>query len=314
MPKLTVASMFAGIGGICSGFRQNDYEILWANEINPNACKTYRHNFGGSYLVESDIRVIDPFSVPDIDVLTAGFPCQSFSLGGAQRGFDDQRGILFFEVAKVIDAKRPKVIFLENVQNLIEHDSGKTFQVIYSTLVQFGYFIRYKVMPSNKFGNVPQPRKRIYIVAFRDLSVCNRFSFPEELPLTQNIFNIVNKHEQKPEIYYYVKGDTLFNAVVSSVTDSNYIYRIFNGKITKLRNGLSPTLTASMCSVNNAAVVKDDFGIRRLTLRECLDIQAFPKEYYFPNSISLSDAYKQIGNSVTVSVIRRVAKCIRAAI
>lgn len=309
-----VASMFAGIGGICLGFKQCGCNIIWANERDAAACKTYRHNFGDKYLVEGDVRDIDTKSIPQVDILAAGFPCQSFSIGGAQRGFSDRRGALFFEVARVIDVKRPPVVFLENVENLVEHDNGKTFLVIYTTLVQFGYYLRYKIMPSNKYGNVPQPRKRIYIVAFRDLNKCNCFSFPDELPLTQTIFDIIDVHEQKPDIYYYSNDNTFSGLVRKCVTDSKYIYRVFNGQITKLRNQLSPTLTASMSTPENAGVVRDDYGVRRLTLRECLSIQGFPKEYYFPNTVALSDAYKQIGNSVTVPVVKRIAEQIRTVI
>jgi len=161
MSKLKVGSMFAGIGGICLCFKQAEFEMVWVNEINSAACKTYRHNFGNDWLIEGDIRKIAPQDIPDIDVLTAGFPCQSFSVAGAQKGFNDPRGNLFFEIARIIDVKRPRVVFLENVSNLIEHDSGRTFLVIYNSLVQFGYAIRYKVLNAHEYGNLPQPRSRI---------------------------------------------------------------------------------------------------------------------------------------------------------
>ena len=165
MSNLKVGSMFAGIGGICIGFRQAGFDIVWANEIDSAACKTYRYNLGDSWLRFGDIRKIVPQDIPDMDVLTAGFPCQSFSIAGAQRGFDDPRGNLFFGIAKVIDIKRPKAIFLENVSNLLEHDNGRTFLVIYNSLVQFGYVVHYRVMEANLYGNLPQTRSRIFIIA-----------------------------------------------------------------------------------------------------------------------------------------------------
>ena len=134
MDSLRVISMFAGIGGICLGFKQAGFDIVWANELNFAACKTYRHNFGVNYIVEGDIRKIDADKIPDFDILIAGFPCQSFSIGGKQKGFDDNRGILFFEITRVISVKNPQVVFLENVENLMEHDRGRTFLVIYNTL------------------------------------------------------------------------------------------------------------------------------------------------------------------------------------
>ena len=127
--KYRVASLFAGIGGICLGFKQAGFDIVWANEIDAAACKTYRYNFGSEYLVEQDIRSVKADNIEDFDVLAGGFPCQPFSIAGRQRGFDDRRGNLFFEITRIVDCKRPKIVFLENVPNLMEHDDGKTFLV-----------------------------------------------------------------------------------------------------------------------------------------------------------------------------------------
>jgi len=309
MTNLTVASMFAGIGGICSGFKQAGFEIVWANELDKAACRTYRYNFGDDYLIEGDIKVIDAKDIPDFDVLTAGFPCQSFSIGGRQKGFKDNRGVLFFEVARIINAKRPKVIFLENVENLVEHDEGKTFLVIYNVLAQYGYSVRYRIMPTNEYGGVPQARKRIYIVAFGDFENCDRFLFPETMHLEYKIADIVKYNEKKNEVYYYNPNTPLYEKIDKFIGNSKRLFRMYNGNIRNLRNpDLCSTLTASMHTIHNAIVLRDDFGIRRLTLRESLDFQGFPSDYYFPNTISIEDAYRQIGNSVSVPVIRRVAE------
>ena len=309
MNKPKVASMFAGIGGICLGFKQVECEIVWANEINPASCNTYRHNFGDKYLIESDIKFVKPADIPNFDILTAGFPCQSFSIGGTQRGFNDTRGTLFFEVGRIIEATRPKIVFLENVENLMEHDNGKTFLVIYNTLAQFGYGIRYKVMPSNEYGNLPQNRKRIYIVAFRDYIDCDAFSYPESIRLTQGIFDIINIHERKQEVYYYQPNTDLYKQLNLFIGSKNTIFRIYNGHIRNIKVAdVCPTITASMNTPDNAVVLRDDYGIRRLTIRECLDLQGFPNEFYFPKTITIKDAYTQIGNSVSVPVIRRIAE------
>ena len=147
MPK--VCSLFSGIGGIDLGFKQGGFDIVWANEFDSAACRTYRHNFGDVYLVEADVRNVSATDIPDFDVLTAGFPCQPFSIAGRQKGFEDKRGNLFFEITRIVDAKRPKIIFLENVPNLMEHDEGRTFLVIFNSLAQFGYSVYYKVMAAN---------------------------------------------------------------------------------------------------------------------------------------------------------------------
>lgn len=304
-------SLFAGIGGICMGFKQAGFQIVWANEKDPAACRTYRYNFGNDYLVEGDIRKIDKSSIPSADILIAGFPCQSFSVGGKAKGFSDPRGQLFFEVINVASVLKPPVIFLENVENLMDHDEGHTFQVIYTSLVELGYIVRYCPMATHEYAGIPQTRRRIYIVAFLEYNQNAAFHFPEPIPLKTTVMRWINPHEQCPAVYYY-NGDTEFDQYIrSNVTDTRYLYRVFNGTVRKLTNGKCPTLTASMCSPRNAAVLRDDYGVRRLTLRECLRFQGFPEEFYFPNSITLADAYRQIGNSVSVPVVRRIAEEIR---
>ena len=138
---MTVGSLFSGIGGIDLAFSQAGFKISWAIENNHASCETYRANFNYVSLIEQDIREVDTASLPRVDVIVAGFPCQAFSVGGKQQGFRDDRGNLFFEVVRFVQRHMPKYIFLENVANLIRHDNGRTFQVIYSTLIEHGYYI-----------------------------------------------------------------------------------------------------------------------------------------------------------------------------
>ncbi len=178
MDKVKVGSLFSGIGGIDLGFEQAGFEIAWANDFDAAACKTYRNNFPSTILIEDDVRNINPCALSDIDVLVAGFPCQPFSVMGYRRGFNDPRGNLFFEIARFIDVKRPKVVFLENVKNLMEHDNGKTFLVIYNALAQFGYSVKYKVINATDV-NIPQKScPYFFIVAFRDIEDCDKFFIP----------------------------------------------------------------------------------------------------------------------------------------
>ena len=307
----TAVSLFAGIGGICLGFKQAGFQIIWANERDHLACDTYRHNFGSEYLIEGDVRRINAHNVPCADVLLAGFPCQSFSIGGAQRGFEDTRGTMFFEVIRIAQAVSPQIIFLENVENLMEHDGGKTFQVIYYSLAQLGYIVKYKAMPTQDYANIPQTRRRIYIVAFKDVLQCNAFRFPDPVPLTRNIFDFIDPSIKQDGFYYFDESSEFGKRVAGCVTNKKLIYRLFNGSITRLNNGKCPTITASMNTTQNAAVLRDDFGVRRLTISECLAFQGFPNDYSFPANISWQSAIKQIGNSVTVPVITRIAKQIR---
>mgnify|MGYP002539184613 CR=1 FL=1 len=306
----TVCSLFAGIGGIDIGFQQAGFDIIWANEYDSAACRTYRKNFGDSCLVEGDVRDISASSIPNFDVLTAGFPCQPFSIAGRQKGFEDKRGNLFFEITRIIDVKRPKVVFLENVPNLMEHDKGRTFLVIYSSLAQFGYTVYYRVMAANEYGNLPQIRKRIYLIAIHE-SITDSYRHPETIELSLKSSDIIHRHEKQNDIYYY-NGTELFSYFDSRMKDGSAIYRPTDTEVRWTKNQMCPTLTANMGTYpDRVPVVRADYGIRKLTLRECLDFQGFPKEYYFPNTITIDDAYKKVGNSVCIPVIRRIAEQIK---
>ncbi len=306
---MTVASLFAGIGGIELGFAQAGFQILWAIEKDHKCCLTYRHNHKEIPLIEADICNVDPHSLSTVDVIAAGFPCQPFSIAGRQRGFCDNRGNLFYEVIRFVQAIQPRVVFLENVQNLQEHDNGRTFITIHNALVESGYYIRYRVMRASEYGNVPQIRDRIYIVAFKDITDCDVFKFPDTIPLTVSIDNIINRHEEKNRVYYYQKNDLFFAKVREIVTDQSSIYRVYHESIKITQNHMCPTLTASMgMQRDQVPLVIDNYGIRKLTLRECLDFQGFPKDFYFPNTITIEDAYKQCGNTVCVPVVKRVAE------
>ena len=136
---MTVCSLFSGIGDIDLGFIQAGFQVVWANEFDKDAARTYKHNFCFQTLSEEDIRNVKTDNLPNFDVLVAGFPCQSFSILGKQRGFNDPRGQLFFEIARIVQVKRPQVIFLENIANLLEHDDGKPFLTVYNSLVPYGY-------------------------------------------------------------------------------------------------------------------------------------------------------------------------------
>ena len=308
MGGMRVASLFAGIGGICLGFKAAGAEIVWANELNAPACRTYRYNFGNEYLQESDVRKVDFHKTPGFDSLTAGFPCQPFSIAGKQEGFSDPRGNLFFEIGRLVDIRRPRIVFLENVANLVEHDGGRTFLVIYTTLVQLGYYVKYAVMRADQYGNIPQTRNRIYIAAFYDFADCQRFSFPEPVQLSTQISDIINRGEQKHEIYYYPADSEVCQKYGKSIQNDGYIYRLTDHGIVRVRDRMCPTLTANMGFYpNRVPIIRDQYGLRRLTLRECLDFQGFPDSFKFPASITIDDAYRQIGNSVCVPVINRIA-------
>ncbi|MBQ6265250.1 MAG: DNA (cytosine-5-)-methyltransferase [Clostridia bacterium] len=304
--------MFAGIGGIDIAFIDAGFDVVWANEMDSAACRTYRHNFDGSVLEEKDIKKINKLNIPVFDVLVAGFPCQPFSVAGKQQGFKHKSGDLFFQIIEVVKIVKPKVIFLENVANLIDHNEGKTFNTMFSSLAGMNYYIRYKNMSANEYGNIPQTRNRTYIVAFNNESACEHFNFPEPMKLTLGIFDVIDRFEKKKPIYYYNEDDNFYPNIKKQVTRSDSIYRVYNSQIHIAKSHTCPTLHAFMgTDLRTVPIVKDKYGYRRLTIQEYLDFQGFPKNYSFPAGTRINEAYKQIGNSVCVPVIKRIADQIK---
>lgn len=305
---MNVCSLFAGIGGIDLAFTQAGCRIIWANEIDSNACKTYRFNFPTNALVEGDIRGIEKSSIPDFDILTAGFPCQPFSICGNKKGFGDDRGNLFFQIIEVIDAKVPNIVFLENVANLVEHDQGRTFNIIHNELASRNYYIRYLIADACDYG-IPQHRTRTYIVAFKDKEQCDHFAFPEKTRLDKKVFDIIDKTERAESAFYLQEDTFQYKKMASAITDEKQIYRFSDYGIQASKDGISFTLKANMGTWRDRIpIVKDDFGIRKITPKECLSLMGFPENYRIPKSVTPSHAYKQIGNSVCVPLVYQIAR------
>ena len=163
-----VGSLFAGVGGVCQAFKNSNCNVVWANEIDKDACKTYRLNHVSTNLIEGDVKKLNGKNLSDIDILTAGFPCQPFSLAGHGRGFEDERGKLFFEVSRLLKELRPKAFFLENVKTIASHNNGETFKTIRNEIKRAGYSFIPFILNAAKYTDIPQGRERIYIVGFKD--------------------------------------------------------------------------------------------------------------------------------------------------
>lgn len=306
--KLKAISLFAGIGGICQGFMRAGVDIVFANDFDKYACITYRENFKHG-IVEGPIENIKSEDIPDADLVIFGFPCTSFSIAGYRKGFEDEKsGHLFFEAFRIIKAKKPKAFFLENVKNLVSHDGGNTFKVITESLESLGYHIKYKVMNSAEYGNVPQNRERIYVVGFLDEESCMQFEFPDKIDRTVDIKDITKPHEKKDDKYYY-ENSKYYPMLKESMTNRDTVYQLRRVYVRENKNNISPTLTANMgTGGHNVPLILDDFGIRKLTPKECLLLQGFPEDFKIPEKMSNGQLYKQAGNSVTVTVIERIAK------
>lgn len=307
---MKIGSLFAGIGGIDLGFEQAGYQIAWANEIDGDACKTYRYNFSDTMLIESDIKLVDFTKLAKVDVLTAGFPCQPFSVCGKQKGFEDNRGNLFFEIMRAADVLNPAVIFLENVANLVNHDNGRTFSIIHSELASRGYFVRYLIADACDYG-IPQHRTRTYIVAFKSLEKCRQFTFPEKRLLEKTITDVIDRTQKADSVYYLPQDSSYYRRLAEVISDFGQLYRFSDYGIQASKDGISFTLKANMGTwANRVPYIKDCYGIRRITPYECLALQGFPKTYRF-SDIPERSAYKQCGNSVVVPLIKEIAKRIK---
>jgi DNA (cytosine-5)-methyltransferase 1 len=304
---LRTIDLFAGVGGIRLGFEKAGFETVFSNDFEANCKYTYDMNFKSSKLVVEDIRKIDIDDLPEFDFLLGGFPCQAFSIAGYRQGFNDEknRGNLFFDIAKILEKRKPKGFLLENVKNLASHDGGRTFKIIQEKLIDLGYHIKYKVLNTMEYGNVPQNRERVYIIGFKDKKYIDKFEFPEKVKLTKKIADILEKNvEQK----YYYDGKPLFEKLKNDVKEEGKVYQWRRQYVRENKKGVSPTLTANMgTGGHNVPIIKDKKGIRKLTPRECASIQGFPQDYKLPK-LADSTLYKQFGNSVSVPVIEAIAK------
>ena len=307
--NVKIGSLFSGIGGIEKGFMDvHGFNVLWANEIDKKACATYKNNFTHK-LFEQDLKTLNPYNLPKIDILTGGFPCQAFSVAGYQKGFKDDRGNIFFEILRFLDALHPRIIFLENVKNLRNHDNGETFKVIKKELENRGYHIKYKVMNSCEYGNVPQNRERVYILGFKSKKYFETFTFPLPVKLTKSINDLIDN--EVDDIYYY-NNSKYYEKLKDEIKKTNTIYQFRRVYVRENKSKLCPTLTANMgTGGHNVPLVKDIKDIRKLTPRECARFQGFDDDFILDNNMTNSALYKQVGNSVTVPVISAIAQQIK---
>ncbi len=320
MKKLKCASFFAGVGGIDAGFEKTGaFETVYANEFDPYPAETMELNFPIKVDVR-DINDVEADEIPDFDVLLAGFPCQAFSIAGLRKGFDDEkgRGVLFFELLRIIKVKKPSIVFLENVKNLVSHDNGNTFRVILSELEKEGYHVKYSVLNAMEYGNVPQNRERIYIVGFKDVEQYKNFEFPHPVELTRKLDDIIDFDKKLDDKYYYTEGKykgDIYEKLVEAMDDDRAVYQWRRRYVRKNKSGVVPTLTANQGEGgHNVCLVKTKNGIRKMTPHECFNTQGFDKDFKLPPKQAESRLYKQAGNSVCVSVINRIAEKISEAI
>lgn len=304
--RYKVVSLFAGIGGFDIGFENAGFDVIWANDFDKYACQTYRANVSEN-IVCDDIRN-QLNNIPDHDILIGGFPCQPFSTLGKLKGFEDDRGTMFFYIKKIAQEHSTKILVLENVKNIKNHDNGKTFKRILTELDEIGYDCYYDVMNTADFG-IPQRRNRMYIVAFnRKFFKTKKFVFPEGQELKIKTQDILDK--KIDEKYFLTKK--ILPTILGQGTKGYVVKPTIDMPISK-------TLTATMAkmhrasqdnyftdNINSKNISDERSNIRKLTPNECRKLQGFPSDW--KQVVSDTQAYKQFGNAVTVDVAYNVAK------
>ena len=303
---MNVVSLFSGAGGLDLGFHQQGFNIVWANDFDKFAVKTYNENFPIPAVL-GDLNEIELDSIPLADVVIGGFPCQPFSMMGHEKGFEDARGTLFFRIVEIINSmiqrgRKPRVLVLENVRTLKTHDKGNTYRVIKNILEnELGYKVFTQILNTANHG-IPQTRNRTFIVCFANHEA--EFEFPEEEELQLTMQDLLEENvDQK-----YFLSDKIIPTILSEGTGG------YRAKA-EIDLPIARPLTATMHKMHRASqdnYVTDNGRIRRLTPREAARLQGFPEEFRIP--VSDTQAYRQFGNAVTVAVSNKVAEQVRVTL
>lgn len=304
----TFIDLFAGLGGFHIALESLGATCIYSNEWDKFARDVYSKNF--NTIPDNDITKVNEKNIPNHDILCAGFPCQAFSISGKQKGFEDVRGTLFFDVARIVKAKRPKLVFMENVKNFVNHNNGNTMMVIKNTMESLGYTFFYSILNAINYG-IPQNRERVYIVCFREDLGINDFIFPHGFQLNKYLRDFIEPEINIPP-YLYVERDDIKINLENNLHCSNKSIRL--GSINKGRQGeriYSINGSAITLSANGGGIFAKTGGYyingkyRRLTTRECARIMGYPDSYKICENDN--QAYKQFGNSVVIDVLQYIA-------
>ena len=307
--KGRMIDLFAGTGAFSHAFEKHGFSCVFANDMVKPSKDIFEENHSTDVFKLEDLNKIQVENIPKHDILCGGFPCQPFSIAGKQEGFNDERSNVFWKILEILKYHKPETIILENVKNLTSHDNGNTYKVILENLTQIGYHIKSQILDTSKITSVPQHRERIYIVGFLDKKKYDAFNFdfPETTP--KNITDMLET-DVDPK-YYYTSRLKVFPEVEKGVTkhvSTNTVYQFRRYYVRETKSRFCPTLTANMGGGgHNVPLIKDDKGIRKLTPRECFNLQGFPNSYKLPN-ISDTALYKLAGNAVSVPVVELIVQ------
>lgn len=307
LQNMRFIDLFAGLGGFRIALESLGAECVYSNEWDEPVQKVYKENFGD--IPEGDITKVDENTIPDHEILCAGFPCQAFSISGKQRGFEDSRGTLFFDVARIVKAKKPKIVFMENVKNFATHDEGRTLAVVKATMEELGYTFYQKVLNAVDYG-VPQKRERIYMVCFRNDLNIRDFVYPKPFKLERHVEDFLLDDEDMVKDLYVERADTYFNGNEDNEYSNKSIrLGIVNkggqGERIYSTKGIAITLSAyggGIFAKTGGYLINGK--TRKLHPRECARIMGYPDNYKICKSAN--QAYKQFGNSVVIDVLQLI--------
>lgn len=302
MNMLNTVSLFSGCGGLDLGFENAGCNVVWGVDFDKFAVQTYNANFD-TKIIQEDLNNVTPSDIPDHNMLIGGFPCQPFSMMGKKEGFQDQkgRGDMFFKIIEILRIKQPEVVVLENVKDLLTNDNGHTISVIKQLLTELGYKIHMQVLNTKNYG-IPQTRNRVFIVCFKNHEI--DFHFPEKVELKLTMQDLLETGVDEK----YFLSERMVKTVMSWGT-KNYSAK------PEIDLQIARPLCATMAKMHRASqdnYVTENGRIRRLVPRECARLQGFPDSFVIP--VSDTQAYRQFGNAVTVTVAEKVAQCVLRAI
>jgi len=301
--KLNMIDLFAGTGAFSLAFEKK-VNVIFANDMLTYSKKIYDENFDHKLTLQ-DINKIENKDIPSHDILTGGFPCQPFSIAGLQEGFKDKRSNVFWKILSIIDYHNPKCVILENVKNILSHDKQKTFNTIKNNLEKRGYNICYKVLNTSSITDIPQHRERIYIVCIKSKEIFDKFNLDFPTVQKKKITDFLENNI--PLKYYYTDKSKIWKLLKENVVKTDTVYQYRRVYVRENKSSECPTLTANMGSGgHNVPIILDSKGIRKLTPRECFNLQGFPSSYKLPD-LSDSSLYKLAGNAVSVPVVKLIA-------
>ncbi|URM53173.1 DNA (cytosine-5-)-methyltransferase [Mycoplasma sp. SG1] len=303
-----IASFFSGTGGIELAFaKYNKYKVIFFNDFDNSSIECLKANFPNTKIYKEKIELLDENNIEDFDILTGGFPCQPFSVAGLRKGFKDDRAKCIKQLLKIIQTKKPKIVLLENVKNILNNELF--FEEIIIKLQKIGYFVKYKILNTKNFS-LPQNRERLYIVCFLNKKMFDSFNFPDKSLSQNDIKNFFILDDSVENKYFYTHKFKHYEKIKTILNDKDLetFYQWRRVYLRRNKNNICPTLTANMgTGGNNVPLIKYNNKIRKLTPKECFKLQGFNEDYKLPK-LADNKLYKLVGNAVSINVVDAIVK------